>query len=1018
MDGPKYSEKYNAQVCFTPFYNDSTGEPSNDDMVSVNSVMQIRKHLFTSPNVVEGSKDCVVKSKESLYENCEAIEDKENILMESANNGKLYVPSSSCTQANCGEFNGSVSSVTENDRGSATYLESSICTSHASAINDPLKALVPPKPLESETGRELKVYLRIRPFTRDEIDNDENCEDLMNVDLQTNRVTLRPPKDSFLARNTHRSNTSSQSISAKSYDFSHIFEKETSQYELFSKSALELASSFLNSQNCLLFTYGITNAGKTYTIQGIPEDGGVLPRTIDVIFNSVGDKQSPATCFKPKYYSSVEVLEDQQGTEEHELAEQIIQRSKKESRETMANYNCKIEPDHETIQTLMKECEQMIHSEAHNEGRGEEVPIVNKVSATEACDIDQGSPFADVDSEWVSRITDETVVPLENEFEYMVFVSYCEIYNELIYDILEEPPQKKGQRRPTLKLAEDVLGNVYVKGLKTVRVHNAEQTYKLLRIGQKNRKVAMTQLNQTSSRSHSVFTLILLRVPHRRRSSVDDLSSFQSLASRVVCNRFSFVDLAGSERYTRTKNIGKRLKEAANINTSLMTLGKCMEFLRWNQQHANNPKIVPFRESKLTRLFQSYFSAGCISDFGSKAVMIVNINQCKTDFDETFHVLRFSAIAKDVVTSLPIGNPKQEVKVKGNPSKKSLRLGKSKPNLESVPEEATDNELYETLREQSKINRLLTEENEKLLERLNQMREQLEQAEKRFISMEQNIREEVSIEMARQLVEMEQSLRLCMKEDNQFSEDLFDEKWNLYNKTASGGKCSVEEEGVVKGIENDSVPYSVFLAQQRQCQQHETTVEDLERIIEEQRRFIESTAKPEAESAMDVPVQQEKRKPRRTGCKFVDQKVAEIEARISQSSQSRNDCINTFQKVGSLNGTDFNSPVNATPELTPLGRKPTSKDSASSDRVSSFGKLKRLFSPSPRSQNRKTVAKATSSGTKNSSSLAPNCRSEDSSGECTSKGKANAKGKKKLFSPIARRLRSRKGDDCSKVLVK
>ena len=72
------------------------------------------------------------------------------------------------------------------------------------------------------------------------------------------------------------------------------------------------------------------------------------------------------------------------------------------------------------------------------------------------------------------------------------------------------------------------------------------------------------------------------------------------------------MDLAGSERANRTKNEGARLKEAANINNSLLTFGRCIEILRWNQQHNSSaPKIVPFRDTKLTRLFQDFFVGSC-----------------------------------------------------------------------------------------------------------------------------------------------------------------------------------------------------------------------------------------------------------------------------------------------------------------------------------------------------------------------------------------------------------------------
>ena len=110
--------------------------------------------------------------------------------------------------------------------------------------------------------------------------------------------------------------------------------------------------------------------------------------------------------------------------------------------------------------------------------------------------------------------------------------------------------------------------------------------------------------------------------------------------------RITFVDLAGSERYGKTNTAGVRLKEAGNINTSLLTLGKCISSLKHNSKlrprQATQAQIVPFRESKLTRLFKNFLSGeGLIT-------MIVCVNPHKDFFDESIHALKFSALATEV----------------------------------------------------------------------------------------------------------------------------------------------------------------------------------------------------------------------------------------------------------------------------------------------------------------------------------------------------------------------------------
>jgi kinesin family protein 20 len=124
----------------------------------------------------------------------------------------------------------------------------------------------------------------------------------------------------------------------------------------------------------------------------------------------------------------------------------------------------------------------------------------------------------------------------------------------------------------------------------------------------------------------------------------------------------SLVDLAGSERPKKTLNEGERLKESANINTTLLTLGRCIQALKYNQTHpANKHQIVPFRESRLTRLFQTFFQGK------GRAMMIVNVNQLASTFDETLHAIKFSAIAKEVVIVTQPDPPPKPVQINEKP---------------------------------------------------------------------------------------------------------------------------------------------------------------------------------------------------------------------------------------------------------------------------------------------------------------------------------------------------------------
>uniref|UniRef100_A0A3Q2DCJ2 Kinesin motor domain-containing protein n=1 Tax=Cyprinodon variegatus TaxID=28743 RepID=A0A3Q2DCJ2_CYPVA len=213
--------------------------------------------------------------------------------------------------------------------------------------------------------------------------------------------------------------------------------------------------------------------------------------------------------------------------------------------------------------------------------------------------------------------------------KFSVWVSFCEIYNENIHDLLEVAPSG-APRRPALRLSQDGKGNAFIRDLRWVQVSSAEEAYMVLQLGRRNQSFSSTRLNQLSSRSHSIFSIRILGVEDA------DPARVRTISELCLC------DLAGSERCAKTQNIGERLKEAGNINTSLLILGKCIKALRHNQQ-AKLLQHVPFRESKLTHYLQSFFCGR------GKACMIVNINQCASMYEETLNVLKFSAVAQKVI---------------------------------------------------------------------------------------------------------------------------------------------------------------------------------------------------------------------------------------------------------------------------------------------------------------------------------------------------------------------------------
>ncbi|QIW94991.1 hypothetical protein AMS68_000509 [Peltaster fructicola] len=222
---------------------------------------------------------------------------------------------------------------------------------------------------------------------------------------------------------------------------------------------------------------------------------------------------------------------------------------------------------------------------------------------------------------------------------YKVHVSYFEIYNERVKDLLAP----KADPPTYLKIRESKADGVYVQNLTDEPVKCYEDIERLMKIGDLNRTTAATKMNDTSSRSHAVFTLTLKQIQH-------DLSS-DSTIERLA--RMRLVDLAGSERAGRTEATGQRLREGGNINQSLTTLGRVIAALADPNRHKlmrndaqNTTKrragVVPYRDSVLTWILKESLGGN------SKTAMVACISP--TDYEETLSTLRYADQAKRIRT--------------------------------------------------------------------------------------------------------------------------------------------------------------------------------------------------------------------------------------------------------------------------------------------------------------------------------------------------------------------------------
>ncbi|XP_039953582.1 kinesin-like protein unc-104 isoform X7 [Bactrocera tryoni] len=218
-----------------------------------------------------------------------------------------------------------------------------------------------------------------------------------------------------------------------------------------------------------------------------------------------------------------------------------------------------------------------------------------------------------------------------NELKYSVEVSYMEIYCERVRDLLN--PKNKGN----LRVREHPLLGPYVEDLSKLAVTDYQDIHDLIDEGNKARTVAATNMNETSSRSHAVFTIFFTQ---RRHDNMTDLTTEK-------VSKISLVDLAGSERADSTGAKGTRLKEGANINKSLTTLGKVIsalaEISASKNKKSKKADFIPYRDSVLTWLLRENLGGN------SKTAMIAAISPADINYDETLSTLRYADRAKQIV---------------------------------------------------------------------------------------------------------------------------------------------------------------------------------------------------------------------------------------------------------------------------------------------------------------------------------------------------------------------------------
>jgi len=353
-------------------------------------------------------------------------------------------------------------------------------------------------------GTMIDVYCRFRP-----VSSQERQSPYYIIDTTGNFVELDAP-DEVIQKNSK----------IKKYSFTQVFGESSTQEEVFNCTAKKMVGELFSARvNGVIFSYGVTNAGKTHTIIGEKSDPGLLPKLFCYLM---------------------------------EIKDSIIKK--------------------ETVHHAI-------------DGR----------------------------------------IPVDVEITFESF----EIYNEEVFDlnpVQGKPQNTKITERPKLKVRDGYGQGLIVEELQKVLVSTSEEAIFIIDGCLKNRQMAATSLNSSSSRSHSVFRInvgFVYNCNARNRAITEKIGH--------IC----VVDLAGSERAKRTESTESNLKEAGVINKSLMVLGRCFQALK-------NKQVIPFRDSKLTRLLSEFFK------HESRIKIITNINPREDDFSESLRVLNYASLAKEM----------------------------------------------------------------------------------------------------------------------------------------------------------------------------------------------------------------------------------------------------------------------------------------------------------------------------------------------------------------------------------
>ncbi|KAL5007225.1 hypothetical protein ScPMuIL_016031 [Solemya velum] len=298
------------------------------------------------------------------------------------------------------------------------------------------------------------------------------------------------------------------------------------------------------------------------------------------------------------------------------------------------------------------------------------------------------------------------IMKTKTNVDFSIKVSYIEIYKEELQDLLDmQTPIKE------LHVREDDKGNTVIVGAREVECESLDDVMSSLESGSAMRHTGSTQMNEHSSRSHSIFTVVVGQkwteddvLASKRKQSESSNDIFDDEISHYMSGKFHFVDLAGSERAHRTGNVGDRFKESVHINSGLLALGNVISALGDPKKKAQH---IPYRESKITRLLKDSLGGN------ANTLMICCISPSLSSFDESLNALKYANRARNIKNKPIVNRDVQSIRFQEMQSEiKALReeLARQRTSMLSAGPRDKPSEQAEQVKElENKVIKLQTE---------------------------------------------------------------------------------------------------------------------------------------------------------------------------------------------------------------------------------------------------------------------------------------------------------------------